>query len=283
MRYATHLGIIPPDASIPPGAGPLVVGTVYFEDRDRFWSGDGLVMESQQQTPAIQVFGLRKAFGRRPVIAGLDLTLKQGRSLVIFGSNGSGKTTLLKLLATQYRPDHGEIYVGGMSRSRFPGAIRRIIGVVAHQTMLYQHMTCQENLAFFGKMWGLDKLVARVDAALDKVGLGALKHRLVRTLSHGLQKRIAIGRAIIHDPAVLLMDEPESGLDQSALHNMGDIFRMEDGRRRTAIITTHNISKGFDWGDEVAVLSRGVISYRSNKDDLTEKQFRDICLEYMDI
>ena len=171
-------------------------------------------MNRAEGTPAIKVVDLHKDFGDYPVLRGLNLTVEWGRLLVIFGANGSGKTTLLKLLATQYRPDRGEIWVGGIRRSQDPVAIRRIIGVVAHQPMLYQDMTCQENLTFFGRMHGLDDIPRRIDDVLHKVGLEVRRHQRVRTLSHGMQKRLAIGRAILHDPPILLMYEPESGLDQ---------------------------------------------------------------------
>ncbi len=240
-------------------------------------------MNRSEGTPAIKVVGLHKDFGDYPVLRGLNLTVEWGRLLVIFGANGSGKTTLLKLLATQYRPDRGEIWVGGIRRSQDPVAIRRIIGVVAHQPMLYQDMTCQENLTFFGRMHGLDDIPRRIDDVLHKVGLEVRRHQRVRTLSHGMQKRLAIGRAILHDPPILLMDEPESGLDQEALASMGDLLRMEAGSNRTAVMTTHNVDRGLAWGQEVAVLSDGVIAYKADRESLDEGRFRGTYLKQIEV
>ena len=236
-------------------------------------------MNPREDTPAIEAVGLCKGFGAAPVLRDLDLTLGWGRVLVIFGANGSGKTTLLRLLSTLYRPDRGQIWVGGLDRSRAALSIRRIIGVVAHQPMLYQNMTCQENLAFFGRMYGLKDVDGRVESVFSKVGLEANRHQRVRTLSHGMQKRLAMGRAILHDPPILLMDEPEAGLDRGALAAMGDLMVTESGSSRTVVMATHNVEWGLERGDEVAVLSGGAISYRANRDSLDEGEFRRVYSE----
>ena len=236
-------------------------------------------MNRREDTPAIEAVGLCKGFGAAPVLRDLYLTLGWGRVLVIFGANGSGKTTLLRLLSTLYRPDRGQIWVGGLDRSRAALSIRRIIGVVAHQPMLYQNMTCQENLTFFGRMYGLKDVDGRVENVFSKMGLEANRHQRVRTLSHGMQKRLAMGRAILHDPPILLMDEPEAGLDRGALAAMGDLMVTESGSSRTVVMATHNVEWGLERGDEVAVLSGGVISYRANRDSLDEGEFRSVFSE----
>ena len=180
--------------------------------------------------PAIRVESLYKGFGGPPVLRGLALEVAWGGALVIFGTNGSGKTTLLRLLATLYKPDRGSISLAGLETRRSAASIRRLIGVVGHQPMLYQNMTCEENLTFFGRMYGLENVGGRVDGVLTQMGLEARRLQRVRTLSHGMQKRLAMARAVLHDPPILLMDEPESGLDQGALEGMESLREMNSGR-----------------------------------------------------
>ena len=224
--------------------------------------------------PAIRVESLYKGFGGPPVLRGLVLEVAWGGALVIFGANGSGKTTLLRLLATLYKPDRGSISLAGLETRRSAASIRRLIGVVGHQPMLYQNMTCEENLTFFGRMYGLENVGGRVDGVLTQMGLEARRLQRVRTLSHGMQKRLAMARAVLHDPPILLMDEPESGLDQGALEGMESLREMSSGCCRTVVVATHNVEWGLGWGESVAVLRGGSIAYEAPRDELDDVEFR---------
>ena len=228
----------------------------------------------QADGPAISVESLYKGFGGPPVLRGLDLEVAWGGALVIFGANGSGKTTLLRLMETRYRPDRGYIRLAGLETRRSAASIRRLIGVVGHQPMLYQNMTCEENLTFFGRMYGLENVGGRVDGVLTQMGLEARRRQRVLTLSHGMQKRLAMARSVLHDPPILLMDEPESGLDQRALEGMESLREMSSGRRRTVVVATHNVEWGLGWGESVAVLRSGRIAYEAPRDRLDEVEFR---------
>ena len=232
---------------------------------------------------AIKVQGLVKGFGEYPVLDGLDLELDWGRRLTIFGANGSGKTTLLRLLSTQYRPDGGKIWVGGVDRSQNPTAVRWMIGVVAHNPMIYEDLTCEENLQFFGRMFGLKGLPARIDGVLEQVGLRKRAHQRVRTLSHGMQKRLAIARAILHDPPILLLDEPESGLDADALESLRSVIISGTERPRTVVMATHNVEVGLAWADEVAVLGEGRIIYRAERQQVDEAHLRGAYLRKLEV
>ena len=223
--------------------------------------------------PAIRVELLVKGFGGPPVLRGLNLNVPQGVALVIFGANGSGKTTLLRLLSARYKPDGGSIHLGGFETGRFAASARRLIGVVGHQPMVYPSMSCEENLAFFARMYGLDDVPARVGRALAQMGLEERRGQRVRTLSHGMQKRLAMARAVIHDPPILLMDEPESGLDQEALARMERLREMESGARRTVVAATHNVAWGLGWGERVAALRKGRIAYEAATEGLDETEF----------
>ena len=212
----------------------------------------------------------------------LDLTVDWGDFLVIFGANGVGKTTLLKVLSTQARPESGKVWVGGIDRDRNAGAIRRMVGVVAHRGLLYDDMTCRENLLFFGRMFGLKKFERRMEEVLYLVGLQDHGHQKVSTLSHGMQKRLSIARAILHEPRILLLDEPEAGLDQEALDMLGGFLEGCKTEGRTVVMTTHNVEQGLAWGERVAILSRGKIAFAESRRDLDLGGFKGAYRQYLE-
>ncbi len=237
-------------------------------------------MIGQENDRAIVVKGLHKSYGDWPVLWDMDLIVNWGEFLVIFGANGVGKTTLLKVLSTQARPDSGEVWIAGADRRRNPAEIRRRVGVVAHRGFLYGDMTCEENLHFYGRMYGLREAQSRVDKVLGLVGLEGRRQHKVHTLSHGMEKRLSIARAILHEPRILLMDEPEAGLDQGALEMLGDILEGWKAEGRTVIMTTHNLEQGLEWGDRVAILSNGKIAFEEFRRSLDVAGFRGTYRQY---
>ena len=212
----------------------------------------------------------------------LDLSVGWGEFLVIFGANGVGKTTLLKVLSTQARPDDGSVWVAGVRRGRNDGMIRRRIGVVGHGGMLYEDMTCRENLLFYGRMFSLERPADRADEALRWVGLESRSGQRAGTLSHGMHKRLSIARAVLHDPYVLLMDEPEAGLDLEALEQLGLLMERWKGEGRTVVMTTHNVDQGLAWGERVAILSGGKIAFEEDRDSLDMAEFRGTYRRYVE-
>ena len=222
-------------------------------------------MESPQSTAsapqAIEVAGLQKGYGDLPVLWDLDFSLDWGEFLVLFGANGSGKTTLLRVLAGQAKPDEGTVRIAGYDLRRRPTAARRQVGVVSHSGFLYDDLTCRENLTFYGRLYAVDNLKNRVADVLGRVGLTQRADRRVRNLSHGMQKRLAIARAILHRPSLLLMDEPESGLDRESVAALADLLREWTGSGRAVVMTTHNVDLGLAWGNKVAVLSHGRLDF----------------------
>ena len=215
----------------------------------------------QEGDRAIVIKGLRKSYGDWPVLWDLDLEVEWAQVLVVFGDNGAGKSTLLKLVSTQAKPEAGEVYVNGASSKRQPDRVRRAVGVVAHSDFLYEDLTCAENLAFYGRLYGLKDTSYRVEQGLSLVGLLDRRNHRVRTLSNGMQKRLSIARALLHEPSVLLLDEPEAGLDQEALVMLEGVLSDWKSQGRSAVVTTHNLEKGRLWGDKVAVLSRGQLAF----------------------
>ncbi|MCI0439078.1 MAG: ABC transporter ATP-binding protein [Chloroflexi bacterium] len=229
---------------------------------------------------AIDIQGLSKSFGRAAVLRDLDLQVPWGETLAVLGPNGSGKTTLIKILATLTKPDAGKVRVAGGDISRAGKSVRRLIGVVTHDTLLYEGLTAYENLKFFARMFGLDGIEGRIERSIERMGMASRLHDRVSTLSHGMKKRVSIARALLHDPPVLLMDEPESGLDQEALALLDDVVTDRTIPYRTVVMTTHNIERGLQLGSRMAILSRGRIAYQESRDAVAASDIRDTYFQH---
>jgi len=228
---------------------------------------------------AIEIKGLAKAFGRTPVLRGLDLDVRWGEVLTVLGPNGSGKTTLIKVLATLTRPDAGVVRVAGADLLRAGRSVRRVIGVVTHDALLYDHLSVYENLKFSGRMFSLDRLEDRIVAAADTMGVTGRLHHRVHTLSHGMKKRFSIARSLLHDPRILLMDEPESGLDQEALEMLEELV-LDSTVRRTVLMTTHNLDRALALGQRMAIISRGKIAYEESLDSVSAESLKETYSRY---
>ena len=192
---------------------------------------------------------------------------------MVFGSNGSGKSTLVNNLATISTPTSGEIYVAGFDVKKEKALIRKNIGVVTHELLLYSDLTAYDNLFFYAKMFNLPDIEHKIELAADITGTEHYLRKKVRHMSHGMQKRISIARAILHDPPILFLDEPESGLDQEALEGFYEMIRSGQRGKRTILMTTHNIDRGLQMGDRVTVLSKGKISYDKKRVDIDKEVF----------
>ncbi|MEP0763758.1 MAG: heme ABC exporter ATP-binding protein CcmA [Chloroflexota bacterium] len=211
----------------------------------------------------IEVRALTKTFGLNPVLRGLDLDVPRGEFLTLLGPNGSGKTTLLRILGALARPTSGTVRIGGWELPGEAEFVRAQLGVVSHLPLLYDTLTAEENLLFFARMYNLPRETRRerVDAVLRRVGLARRARDVVATYSRGMQQRLAIARAILHDPAVLLLDEPYTGLDQDAAALLDELLREVAIGGRTVIMTTHDLRRGHALADRIAILSRGKIAF----------------------
>jgi len=209
----------------------------------------------------IQTRSLRKSFGLRPVLRGVDLEVAPGECLALVGPNGAGKTTLLRILATLTKPTAGLVRVAGLPLPAAAGEVRRRLGVVAHHTLLYSDLTADENLQFYAHMYALIGAGPRIVAVLEQVGLAARRHDLVRTFSRGMQQRLAIARALLHDPEVLMFDEPYTGLDPQAADMLDQVLVAARQGGRTTLLTTHDLTRALALADRVAILARGIIVF----------------------
>lgn len=208
----------------------------------------------------ITVKKLVKRFGLKPVLRGLDFQVEAGEFVALLGPNGAGKTTFLRILASLSRPSMGEVRIAGYHLPEQAAALRRRLGVVSHLPLLYGDLTAEENLVFYARMYGLPDIHQRVSEVLELVGLAPRRRDLVRTFSRGMQQRLAIGRAVLHDPEVMLFDEPHTGLDQDACQMLDTVLREVAARGRTVVMTSHDLARAADLASRFDVLSRGVIA-----------------------
>jgi heme exporter protein A len=221
----------------------------------------------------IETQSLRKSFGPRPVLRGVDLEVAPGECLALMGPNGAGKTTLMRILATLSKPTSGRVQVAGLPLPAATGDVRRRLGVVAHHTLLYTDLSATENLEFYAQFYGLTHAQPRIAAVLEQVGLTSRRYDLVRTFSRGMQQRLAIARALLHDPEVLLFDEPYTGLDPTAADMLDDVLREARSTGRTMLVTTHDPARALALADRVAILARGVIAFAARCRDLDPLAF----------
>jgi len=205
----------------------------------------------------LEARSLVREFGVVRVVDGVSLSLVPGRVLAVFGPNGAGKTTLLKLLAGGLKPTEGTVVVDGHPVADLARSWRRRIGVVSHQSFLYGHLTVEENLRFYGKLYRLDRLEERVAERLEAVALTDRAHSPVSDLSRGLRQRAALARALLHDPEVVLLDEPFTGLDAHAAEVLRRQLRVLRDGRRAVVLVTHNLTEGVQMADDVAIQVRG--------------------------
>ncbi|MFC2122794.1 heme ABC exporter ATP-binding protein CcmA [Bacteroidota bacterium] len=231
---------------------------------------------------AIETKSLVKSFGHRLALRDIDLQVRRGETVGILGPNGAGKTTLIKVLATIMNPTSGNLLVDGLPVKDNAEETRRKIGVVTHQTFLYGNLTAYENLEFYCRMYDVPAAKERIQQVLALVGMTHRSRERVGTLSRGMQQRLSLARAALHNPTIMLLDEPETGLDQQAISTLWQRLPAEKGEKRTTILTTHNLERGLEICDCLLILNRGKVIYQtSNKaNDVEElKRIYRQCLE----
>ncbi len=207
--------------------------------------------------PVIETHGLGRRFAGVTALQEVDLSVAAGEAVAVFGPNGAGKTTLLRVLATLLRPSTGVVRLFGQGIRDGGASARQRMGLLSHQSFLYPDLTPTENLQFYARMFRVPSGAERVRALLEQVGLVGWAHRPVRTLSRGLEQRCALARALLHQPELLLLDEPFSGLDIGAVTMLSTTLRQVHARGTTLLMTTHDIERGFEVCTRAVILRRG--------------------------
>jgi heme exporter protein A len=198
----------------------------------------------------------------------LDFEVQPGEFVALLGPNGAGKTTFLRILASLSRPSLGNVTVAGYQLPHEAAAVRARLGVVSHLPLLYGDLTAEENLRFYGRMYNISGLEPRITEVLEMVGLENRRRDLVRTFSRGMQQRLAIGRAVLHDPDVMLFDEPYTGLDQDASSMLDEVLKTVAAEGRTVVMTSHDLVRAEDLATRFDILSRGVIAASTTREGL---------------
>lgn len=209
---------------------------------------------------AVEARGVSKSFGRNEVLRGLNLTVEWGEAVAVLGPNGSGKSTLIRLLAGLSRADSGHVSVAGLDPARSGESVRRTVGVMTHEPMLYDDLTGWENLEFAGRMFQVDRVGERIEAMAERLGVHSRLHQRAGSLSHGLRKRFSIARALLHEPRVLMMDEPESGLDGRAMAILEAVLADRTSTGGALLFTTHDLDWAAERADRIAIIGSGQVS-----------------------
>lgn len=219
--------------------------------------------------PAIEITNLVKKFGRRYALRDVSLTIPARQFIAIVGPNGAGKTTLIRILATLIRPSSGQIRIAGLDLLKHGDQIRSRLGVIGHQTFLYQDLSARENLLFYGRMYHTTGPDRQVDELLEKVGLAQRANDPVGGFSRGMLQRLSIARALLHQPEVLLFDEPYTGLDPKASEMLSALLKNLVGAQQTILMVTHNLTQAADLVDQIAILVNGQIVLNQPGADFT--------------
>jgi len=219
---------------------------------------------------------LKKSYGNFEALRGIDLHVKRGEFFTLFGPNGAGKTILIKLLATLTDPTSGSLSVCGFDAKKEVNNIRSVIGVISHDPYLYDNLSALENIKFFGTLYGLDDIENRARSVIKQVGLEKRMNDIVRTFSRGMKQRLSVARAIVHDPKILLLDEPYTGLDQHGAQIFGEMLSDLKSNRHTILMTTHSIDEGLDLSDRIGILAKGKIVLDCLKNEIQRSGFKDL-------
>jgi ABC-type multidrug transport system ATPase subunit len=213
-----------------------------------------------QTIPAVRTVKLCKSIDERPVLRELALAIGDGEYVGILGANGAGKSTLLRILATLVPATSGTVHLFGDPLSRNAFKVRARIGMIGHQSMLYRDLSARENLEFFGRLYGLRDATGRADQMLDMIGLGERAADPVKTFSRGMTQRIAIARALLHDPDLLLADEPFDGLDAPSVESLEQLLSDLNVAGKTIVLVNHDIEQTLKLTERAVVLRDGQVA-----------------------
>jgi len=223
----------------------------------------------------INIENLSKSFGFKKVLDNINLQFNKGDFVTIFGPNGAGKTTLIRILSTIIKSDTGTITISDYHIRKQVTDIRKIIGLLSHESFLYQNLTVSENLKFFGKLYNLENLDESILFKLNKLGVYSKRNELIRNLSNGIKQRISIVRSIIHDPKIILLDEPFVGLDIEGSTFLLELLNDFKNESKTAFVTTHDLKLGLHECSNVVVLNKGKIKMNERIENIDILNFEE--------
>ena len=223
----------------------------------------------------IHVSGLVKQFGPFAALRGVDFSVDPGQFIALMGPNGAGKTTLLRILATLSRPTRGQVTIAGHVLPKGADDARRQIGFLSHQPLVYGELTAEENLHFFARLYDVPDAGRRVEALLNQVDLADRRHDRARSFSRGMLQRLSIARVLLHDPRVVLLDEPFTGLDPDAADRLLDTLHSLHDGARAIVMSTHDLDRGLSVCDRALIIARWRLAYAAGREELLAPTFRE--------
>jgi heme exporter protein A len=234
------------------------------------------MFERSEKNTIIEVKGLVKKFGFKTVLRKIDLFLEKGDFLALFGHNGAGKTTLIRILCSLMLPTSGKISIAGLDPRNDREGFCKMIGVISHTTFLYNNLSARENLQFYGKLYDVKNLGDRIEELMELVGLSGYMDDPVQIFSRGMQQRLSVARAIIHDPLILFLDEPYTGLDQHGVEDLKNLLKKFRNQGKTIIMTSHNIDRGLELCTHTAILKSGRLVFKQDISSILRDDFKQI-------
>ena len=227
----------------------------------------------------LAIAGLKKSFDLKSVLRGIDLVVESGERVALMGANGAGKTTLLRILACLTEPS-SSARIDGWDIVRDAQQVRRLVGFVAHQPYLYDELTALENLLFFGKMYAVKDARERTEDLLRRVGLEKRARERAGVLSRGQVQRLSLARALLHAPRLLLLDEPDTGLDEEGLRLIEDVLAEHSAQGGAVLFTAHQLDRAMKLGDSLLMLGRGRLVFQEKTAGLELERMRQ---EYQEV
>lgn len=222
---------------------------------------------------------VKKTYGHTKALRGVSFSLSAGSFLSIFGPNGAGKSTLLKVLSTMTKASSGEIFFSGIPLKELKDDFRKNFGVISHEPFLYENLTAFDNLVFYSRLYGVKNPEEVADKLLERVELKKRKFDKVRSFSRGMLQRLSIARALVHEPEIILLDEPYTGLDQHASMVLTNILKEQFDLKKTIIMVTHNLQRGYELATDIAIVKDGKFVMYEKKENVCEEKFEDIYIE----
>lgn len=226
-------------------------------------------------TYAIECQDVSKRFGDFKALKKVNLAIEEGKTVAILGPNGTGKSTLIRIMATVMKQTEGKVLIFGEEMKDEKPELRKQLGLLSHTGYLYSTLSAEENLKFYADMYNLNDADKRIADLLERVGLKHRRYDRVGTFSRGMMQRLGLARALLHNPKILLLDEPETGLDREGLDLLWDIVKTDDPNR-TVIFTSHNFQSTIKACNEIVIMKKGNIAHRQDKGDLTEESLQNL-------
>lgn len=237
-----------------------------------------IAVPASDAPPAVDVRDLTRAFGRRVAVRELTFSVRDGECLALFGPNGAGKTTLLRVLAGLLRPTKGSARIAGVE---LPGGsnARAVVGLISHQSMLYGALTARENVEFTARLYGVESPREAAMRALGRMRLDDRAESPVRSLSRGMQQRVSVARAIVHEPRVVLLDEPYTGLDETGAAALSDALESLKTAGAALVLVTHHLGEGLALATHTAIMRDGRFVQHEPRGAVELEAYRDVYRE----